>query len=198
MLPDLPGLKRDIQRVLDHYLQKQIEARLGVFNQSSKHTAHEGDRMRIIRSDGSVDDSDFKEASAEFSLKLDEVPRLTINERVAKLDNMAEDIARQVSENLFRSLNDTLNKAGQVIDRHGEPFDADAVFTALENIQLDFDETGLQNQLSIVIPPALMPRAKQVFEQIESDPKLRERHKEIIERKREEWRDREVARKLVG
>lgn len=198
MLPDLPNLKRDIQRTLGRYLQRQVDARLGVFSQSPKHMIHEGDRMRTIRADGSKDESDLQKASAELTLKSDQIPALSVEERIKKLDNMAEQIARQMTEHMFGSLGATLEKAGQVVERKGKPFDAEAIFEALEKIQLDFDRTGNIQNLSIVVPPLLLPNAKKAFEQIQSDPLLQKRYEEIIVRKRLEYRDRKAARKLVG
>jgi len=154
--------------------------------------------MRVIRADGSIEDSDLKKASGEMVLALEEIPRLSIEQRLIKLNDMADQMARQISGHLFESLNATLDKANQVVNRKGKPLDAEAVFELLEKIQLDFDKTGRHDQLSIVIPPALESRAKQVFEQIDSDPILRKRHEEIIMQKRLEWRDREATRKLVG
>ncbi len=198
MLPDLPSLKRDIQRILDRYLQQQVHARLGVFNESLQHIIHEGNRMRTIRADGSVEESNLKEASAEMSLQLAEIPHLTPNERIAKLNNMADELANQIVKHLFGTLDAVLEKAGQVANQKGKPLSAEAVFEALEKIQLDFDETGKHHKLSIVVPPALFLRAKEVFEQIESDPALKKRYEDILTRKKLEWRDREAARKLVG
>jgi hypothetical protein len=198
MLPDLPSLKRDIQRVLTNYLKAQINARLGVFGETPMTVVHEGNRMRIIRADGSIEDQDFKASSAEMHLQVDEIPRLTLEQRITKLNDLADQMARQRSEHLIASLNATLEKAGQVVNQQGKPLDAEAVFAVLEKMQRDFDETGKIDNLSIVVSPMLEPKAKQVFEQIMSDPILQKRHKEIIERKWSEWRDREAARKLVG
>lgn len=198
MLPDLPKLKDDIQHVLTRYLQKQINARLGVFNESPRHSAREGNRMRVIRADGTVDDSEFKESSAEMRIEVEEVPNLTIEERLSKINSIADDIASQMSRHLFGRLKEATDKTGNVLDRRGQPFDADAVFAMLETIQIEFDETGKHHNLSIVLHPDVMPRAKAVFEQIEADTALRKRYEEIMERKRVEWRDREASRKLVG
>lgn len=198
MLPDLPALKQEIHDVTNRYLRAQVHRRLGIFDESPQHVIHEGNRMRTLRADGSVEDSDLKAASAEMSVKLDEIPRLTIEKRIEKLDRLADEMARQVSEQMYGSLNEALNKAGQVVDGKGRPFDAETFFATLEKIALEFDETGKHHKLSIVMAPELAVRASKVFEQIESDPVLNRRHRELIERKRAEWRDREATRKLVG
>ena len=154
--------------------------------------------MRVIRADGSIDETELQQASSELLLKMDEIADMSVQQRVQKLDEMAEDMARQMSTHLFGALSAGLNKAGQVVNQHGKPFDVDSVFEVLEKIQLDFDESGKHDEISIVIPPALSSRAREVFQRIASDPQLRVRHEEILLRKKLEWRDREAARKLVG
>jgi hypothetical protein len=50
----------------------------------------------------------------------------------------------------------------------------------------------------VVMSPNLQSKAMAALEQLENDPKYAKRYKEIIDKKRLEWRDREAARKLVG
>lgn len=198
MLPDLPELKREIQRVINQYLQRQVRARMGVFNDAQRQLIHEGERMRIVRADGTVDESDLQEAKAEMIIKLEDIPTLTFEARTVRLDEMAEDMAKQISENLFKSLHETLDKAGQVVDRNGKPFDAEAFFEAIAAVDMEFDEFGQHQNFQIVIPPAMAEKVQAVFRQIDSDPELKRRHDELIGRKLGEWRAREAARKLVG
>lgn len=198
MLPDLPELKRELQRIIDQYLQRQVRARMGVFNHAPKHIIHEGARMRILRADGTVEESNLKESKAEMTIKIEEIPTLTIKDRMERLDGMAEDMARQISEHLFGTLNETLEKAGQVVDAKGKPFDAEAFLGAIAAVNLEFDASGQHRDLQLVIPPAMAERVQAVFNQIDTDPALKRRHEELIDRKFGEWRDREAARKLVG
>lgn len=198
MLPDLPNLKRDIQNVLYRYLQVQVNKRIGIFNELSRQIIQEGDRLRVVRADGSIDDSELKRASAEMIIENSEAPRLTFTERIAKLNDVAEEMSRQMSEHLFGTLNEVLDKAGQVTSNKGRPLDPDAFFSVMEKIQLDFDESGKHHKLSIVVPPNLKMKMEQVLNQIDTDPELQKRYEEIILKKRIEWLDREASRKLVG
>lgn len=198
MLPDLPKLKRELQRIVDQYLQRQVRARMGVFDEAPRHILHEGTRMRIVRADGTVEESSLKQATAEMAIKMEEIPTLSIEDRVVRLDEIAEEMAKQISEHLFGTLNETLEKAGQVVDAKGKPFDAETLFGVLSSIQLNFDDSGQHHGLKLVVPPAMAERVRAVFEQIDADPTLKRRHEELINRKFGEWRDREAARKLVG
>jgi len=198
VLPDIPSLKADIQRILDRYLRTQVNSRLGVFNESPKLIIHEGNRMRTVRADGSIDESELKQASAEMSINFEDIPNLALRDRLVKLNETADQMARQMSEHMFGTLNEILEKAGQVVDQKGKPLDAEAVFGLLETMEIEFDKGDGQMELSIVVPPALAPKMTEVFEHIHSDAILRSRYEEIILRKRMEWRDREADRKLVG
>jgi hypothetical protein len=198
MLPDLPKLKRDIQHVLDRYLKLQTHSRLGVFQEAQKQIIHEGNRTRVIRADGSTEESLLRKASAEMEIKYDEVPRLTFESRLVKLNDIAEQMAMEMSKQLFGSLTDTLNKSGQSINNQGRPLDAEAIFSVLEKIQLEFDSSGQHKKLSIVLPPALIQKFHEVLKTIDNDPELSKRHEEIMQRKKQEWHDREASRKLVG
>lgn len=198
MLPDVPDLKQDLQHILDRYLRKAIYERLGVFADAPKHKVHEGMEMRVYRADGTVEDTGMKEASVEMSLKFDDIPHMTVADRIAKLNEMADAMAKQMAEHLYGSLNHSLEKAGQVVDGKGKPFGVESVFAALEKLQVDFDKLGNPNKLKFVVGSALVPRVREMVEQEKNDPSIKKRHDEIMERKWLEWRDREAARKLVG
>ncbi len=198
MLPDVPGFKQDLQYILDRYLSKAVYGRLGLFADVPRHKVHEGMEMRIYRADGTVEDSGMKEASAEMTMKFDDIPHMTVADRIAKLNEMADAMAKQMSEHLYKSLNESLEKAGQVVDGKGKPFGIESVFAALEMLQVDFDKHGNPKELTIAVGPALIPRVREMVEQEKNDPSIKKRHDEIMAKKWLEWRDREAARKLVG
>ena len=171
---------------------------MGLLADIPQHMIHEGDRLRVIRADGTVEDSNMKEASAEMTIQPDEVPTITVAERVARIDQVAGKMAQQMSTQLFGSLNESLEKAGQVVNGKGQPFSVETIFAALEKVQIDFDKEGNPKNLSFVIGTDLVPKMKEIVEQEKRDPEIKRRHDEIMMKKWIEWRDREAARKLVG
>jgi hypothetical protein len=196
MLPDLPIIKAELQMVLTRYLRTKVDHRLGVFRDVPKHIVHEGKSMRIRRADGSIEDSGLKTASAEISIKQSDVPALTPRERILQLDRMAEEMAQQMSKLLFGSLEATLDRAGQAVHLNGKPFNAEAILSTLEKMEIDFDQNGTHQPITIVgNNPDLVRRA---LEQLESHPPLKTRYDELMNKKRAEWGDREANRKLVG
>ena len=180
------------------YVRQQARHRMGVFSTAPTHLIHEGASTRILRADGSEDASDLKQASSELMLKFSDIPTLTSGQRTDLLNQMAEQLATQMSQHLFASLDETLQKAGQTVDAKGRKLDGAAVLDALESVQTDFDENGKPSEFTFVTGTALHAAAKAAFEEIESSPTLSKRRNEIYERKRLAWRDREANRKLVG
>lgn len=198
MLPDLPKLKADIESIFMRRFRMKVNGLMGIFGETPRQVIHEGNRAIIIREDGSTDEIVTNPASVELTIQCQDVPTLTIEDRLRQLDAMAEDMASHISSNLFKTLNETLEKAGQTVNHKGKPLNPEAVLDALSKTCLEFDQAGVHRDLSIVVGPELLPKAKEVWEQLRSDPVLRKKYEELMIRKWMEWRDKETSRKLVG
>ena len=68
---------------------------------------------------------------------------------------------------------------------------------SFEKIWLDFDEYGRLKPPAIWGGKTAMEKMAAAIVEIESTPALRRRYEALMEKKREEWRDREIARNLV-
>jgi hypothetical protein len=198
MLPDLPELKSDLQRLANKYVRTEAQRRMGVFNESPQHQIHEGEQLRIIREDGSTDESELKTASAEIRIQSDEAPNMTPEAWRAKLDGLAEDLAQQMTEFFFATINKLLEEAGQVVNLGGRSLDAEGILQILAKLRIEFDENRQMKGMSIVIPPAIRDRAHTEFARLETEPDLAARYRDLMEKKWMDWRDREASRKLVG
>lgn len=199
MLPDLPKLKADIAQVFHVILKNRLNAYLGVVGEAPRSFIKEGRNPVTLRPDSSRDETTLKATSAETFFKLEEIPHLTVEQRIARLDTVAREMANQISAHAFAKINEAVDKVGNVVDAKGKPFSAEAIFEILDKIQIDFEPDGVKHkEITVVIPPGLAGRVKETLEQIHQDTELSKRYKDIIDKKRTEWRARESARKLVG
>ncbi len=198
MLPDLPIVKRNVMAAINGYLAMRIRQKMGIFGEIPHQRLHEGDRNRVIRDDGSLEDSALKRSSAEDSIPVEEVPLMTSDDRLRRMELLAEEMARQMSQHMHDSLGKTLDDHGQTINLQGQPLGPEAVLEMFEKIRMEFDEAGNPVGLSVVFAPAMAEQWASVQKQIEGDPALQQRFNDLFDRKRGEWRDREAARKLVG
>jgi hypothetical protein len=198
MLPDLPIVKRNVMTAINGYLAMRIRQKMGIFGEIPHQRLHEGDRNRIIRDDGSVEDSALKRSSAEDSIPVEEVPLMTSEDRLRRMELLAEEMAQQMSQHMHDSLGKTLDDHGQTINLQGQPLGPEAVLEMFDKIRMQFDEAGNPVGLSVVFAPEMAEQWASVQKQIEGDPALQQRFNDLFDRKRGEWRDREAARKLVG
>lgn len=171
-------------------------AKVGEF--SSGLDNHEGHRHRIVRADGSVVENEFKEASSKITLDLSQWDSITMEDIIAKIDAAAEEMESQMARHFFGEISKSVEEVGNAIDAKGKPFTAEMYLEALEKVQLDFYEDGTPHELTLVCSPKMAPRMKAELQRLHTDPELARRYNELIEQKRDEWRERENSRKLVG
>ncbi len=98
---------------------------------------------------------------------------------------------------LFRKHSEATARVGNQVDAGGAPFSADFYFQLW--LQVDFDELGRPDTAStrMVMHPDMAERVIPVMQQWESDETFQRRYRDLMLRKRDEWRDRESNRKLV-
>lgn len=66
-----------------------------VFDNVAKHTIFEGHRYRIIRHDGTVEDTEFKKLVAEISIDLKNYESTTVEDILRKIDECAVEMGKQ-------------------------------------------------------------------------------------------------------
>lgn len=198
MLPDLPQIKKILNLILDGYIKRQVLKKLGPFSDVNRSVAHEGNRMRIYRADGSVEDSEFKELSSMIEISQDEMTSLTHDVLMEKIERLTDEMAIKSHSFFLSILEDSVEKTGNVIDQKGRPIDAEAIFNLINKMEIDFDESGNPVPLALDGPHQLQVKIIDILNEINSDPVLSVRLAEIYTRKRLAYRDRQAARKLVG
>ncbi len=197
MLPDFPDLKKKLAR--------RIRARMKAVHAS--HTAPlsaagmihipEGDRVMSIDEDGLESEIPMKQHRVTVTITDDEVETLTTEEMIRRFDNAAQQMATQTGKTFIESLDRSVQSVRNVVNYHGK-ITADDLFAMYEKVQIDFDEQGRPELPTLVCGKKMYSELTDLLPELDDNPAMRERLAQIIERKREEWRDRESSRKLVG
>jgi hypothetical protein len=196
LLPDYPQFKDLFRQFCDRQLQQRTEARLGpLYHQIRKRRQFEGDRTQIQRPDEETpDENEYNTWQSALTFRLDEIPTMTLDDIVKRIDAVAEEMARSVGRGMFSSIDRTLEKYDRVL-KLGPP-SPEALLTMISNSEVSFDEDG--PRFTIVVPPALLEKAQEAGALLMSDPDLNKRYTEIMAMKWEEWRAREADRNLDG
>ncbi len=197
MLPDFPKEKELLAKFWNQYLEVKHRELLGVFSTIPSFAIHEGDRWKIERSDGTESEQPYEELSSMFTIDLNEVPTLTPEKIRAKLDAVAEDGARQMSQGIFREIQKAVEQTGNTVNAKGQPIAKEHFLELLEKTETEFGPNGEWIPPSIVMHPDVWRANEAKFKEWEQDKEFADRQTEIINKKREAWYAREALRKLV-
>ncbi len=198
MLPDLPELKAELREAYLHYVSRRAHAQLGALSEAPRHLIHEGTVMRVERANGESEDAGMHAASAEIAISVEQAESMTLQERTHILNDLADRMASQMAQKLFATLNETLDRAGQTVDNHGRPLDAEAILRMLERMELDFDANGDPKMPTIQLGMEMGDAWERATFQLANEPAWKARLEQLLAEKKANWRDREAARKLVG
>jgi hypothetical protein len=198
MLPDYPKIKaRLVEKLMDR-MKLVHKSHLSVFGDVPPTIMHEGGRYVLTREDGSVEEMTPQLMEAEATLEFDmkEAEKLELPQILNLIDNLAEELARKGFTLFLQRMNEAVTKVGNVSDPSKKG--VEAFFDCMEKRRLDFDENGQPEQADFLVGSEEMAeKLRDLLRQIKESPELRRRYEAIIEKKREEWRDREIARNLV-
>lgn len=194
MLPDFPKVRDYASEILRKWFYERVSKRTGVLQEMKNRVLHEGDKVELHRSDGSIDIVAMESQSAEIRLELEEFKKFGLNAVLKTLDKTAIDVAEKQTKFFFSRLNTICDESGQTSDAKGRPISYDLIFEMLEGIDIDFDDSG-----NPIFPTLISsPKIKSCFDKVEMTDEQKERFEKLIEQKRSEWRDRESDRRLVS
>jgi hypothetical protein len=196
MLPDFPKLKAEVHRDVLAGIRRRADSADSVVSQIKRLSQHEGRDMRYDRIDAPPVESGPEELGARFEVQVSEVPDLIGLKLDAKIEEIAQEIAKQQAEMFFRRVGETCDEVGNTINANGQPLSAELMLEMFSNAQLNFGPDGRPTG-QFVIHPDMAPALKRADEELERDPELKRRFEDILRRKREEWATRESHRKLA-
>lgn len=197
MLPDYVDAKRQLKEGLTRWLRNRVQEHLGPFADLPAHQIFEGTAMAIGRPDGRQDVTQMKQFEAGLEITADEVPQMGLADIMRRIDGTAQKLADDMGKNIYGVASDAAQEAGNVVKAHGK-ITAEAILEVLEKIEIPFDDEGNPELPSIHIHPDMTETLKAALLSLREDPNLRTRHEELLQEKKEIWRDREASRRLVG
>jgi hypothetical protein len=157
----------------------------------------EGNRMASTSQDGFSEESEYAEISGGIEVKREEIISKGLSAFEGTLINAAEQIKKQKAELLLNKIKEISEKTGNVANGQGKPFSFELFLELLEKMQIDFDESGNPSIPTLVISPKQAAFLKEKMPEWERNEAYQKKYKEIIDKKRVEWNDRESNRKLV-
>lgn len=144
-------------------------------------TVHRG-QVRNVKGPEPLD-QDFFTTEATSSLDFRDISTTNICRFTEYLCEFALQSLSELSRGFFLSLDQVVDRTGQVVNGNGKLPSFDLILDMLEKIDIEFDTNGNPIKPTLVMHPKL-------FEKVKEMPKTAEqvkREKEIMERKREDY-----------
>jgi len=196
MLSNYPKEKDKFKELLVRYMKNQMAQRSPFISEIPRVRVFEGKKQYLVREDGSTEESTFQEIRSDINFNIKELEDINIDSLLNKLELSAEEISKGQAKLVYDNINRVVEEVGNVVNAKGRSFSPDIILEMLEKIQVEFDDHGNPFMPSIVVNPktANEINLEQVLLNSDTDP----RFNELMDKKREEWRDREASRRLVG
>lgn len=197
MQETIPQLEEELETLVSKFVENVARARAPAMGEVSRHRLFEGHKSAIVRSGGEEDETEIREFSAESEIPSETILYGSLDEILQCFVPVAEAMANDQEKMFFDTLRQATEKTGNIVSGDGQPLSHQKILEVLETIEIDFDAEGNPRMPTMMVSPAMAPRIQELM----NDPAAKEfekKQKEIIERKRLEWRDREANRTLVG
>jgi hypothetical protein len=166
-------------------------------NKIASHVIHEGTSNSISRSTLENEPTKMVAASAETRIGFGEIESIDANFILNKANEIADQFEKHFSAHLFETMDDVTKKTGLRYDGGGRPLTNDGLIGALSLMNIDFDQSD-NADISIVASPAMAATFQKLQVEMDEDPALRKRWDDMMEKKRDEFRTREINRNLAG
>ncbi|HVW07587.1 MAG TPA: hypothetical protein VHC90_03340 [Bryobacteraceae bacterium] len=198
MLPDFPEVKARLLRMVSIDYRRQINAD-NLIGQISAMPYFEGGRFSNGDVEGHIEDSPAEMTMLPYEIERSAIVQHGILAFAISLKKLSQLHLEELHKMLYRKHTEVTARVGNQVNAGGAPFSADLYFELLEKLQVDFDDLGRPDTAStrLVMHPDMAERVIPLMEAWEADENFQQRYRDLMLRKRDEWRDRESNRKLV-
>jgi hypothetical protein len=197
MLPRFAHVEDEFERAIQKVIRRATKGK-GLLSEIKSHVVHEGKIMSVVRGAEEEEITNMRAAQADVSMSYDEVDNVNLDFIMAKVNEIATQFETQFSERLFDLMKDVTNRTGQTVDASGKPLSNELILKMFDKIQIEFERNKEIGDVTIVTSPAMVPIFQRLEAEVKNSPELQRKWNDLIERKRNEFREREIDRNLAG
>ncbi|GEM_PF-2184884 len=196
MLPDFGSLKRRFNEKNNRNLAEAARGSgLPGFIEANS-ILQEGHETVVYTRDGMVLPTPMEECRCTVDIEIARLEKEGIRYVDELQGHLVREMNRQMSSRIIERIGSISEQTGNTFDAGGRPLSPQLLIEMLEKYPLDFDEKGEPRFPTFFVGEKLMQSVKRMCEEQRADA-YEEQFKELIERKRQEWRAREATRRLV-
>lgn len=196
MLPEFPKTAADLLTFARSRIETRRKEIAPLTDIGVQTVAHEGRNFSYEQEGTGIVHDSYHEFAIPIEVKFSDVPALFGPKFEEKLETIANEQAKQLSEFVQSRMTSIINQAGTGVNAGGKPFSKELLLTALEGMDMSFDESG-KPELTFVAHPVMAEEMDKRWREWEEDTQFMAKYHALLGRKREAFLDRESNRKLV-
>ena len=197
MFPDYPNVKKRVDSLLRSYVYGQVFGRSPIFSEVRRVRQHEGAGGTYEEVDGTEHQIEYEGIAAELTLTRDEMRSGSFQDIVSKFDEAAETFEEAFSKQMFATISEAAESAGNVVDAEGK-LTKETFLDLRRTMPLEFDpSTGEARYPTMVLHPDTWDTIKHDIKRWDQDSEFLTELSTIEQQQRLAWRDRESRRRLV-
>lgn len=197
MLPRIASLERDFSEAIQNYVRSRARG-TQLLSEIKAHMIHEGRNSAIRRNPDELEHTRIEESIVEtIIMSFKEIDSVDLDYILAKANEIAAEFEKKMSQHLFRVMDEATQQTGLRTDAGGKPLTHDLLIEMISKMHMDFEKSQA-GDISIVASPQMLPVFERLEREMEENPALKRKWDSVIEEKRNEFREREINRNLVG
>ena len=198
MLPDYPTLKRKLNEKFEDIVRNKIQEEEPLLSEIRRSIIQEGNSLAITSSDGYSSKTSYQEFVTHFEISFEEIIKNGPEAFYSRVSEISKEMAGKMAKHTIAMLEKVTERTGNVVkSEKGEGITPKLILDVLEKIEISFDASGNPIMPTLIVTPEDYKKLTETKMDLESAQELEKRRKEIIEKKRNEWVDRESNRKSV-
>ncbi len=146
---------------------------------------------------GRVRDIDFQRRAGSIQIQTEDARGMSLEDFVNAARKPGTEFGMKIAQDIYSMIETATQEVGNVVSADGKPFTFDLLLACLDKIQLDFLPNGQARFPELHLNPTAYAEVQRQLPDWNNDPNCRERLNKLLQRKREEFLQREACRRLV-
>ena len=199
MLPDFTKAKARAERHLLRIVKQQVPIVAPLLKGVATYVQHEGLGSHLTRADNSTSTINYQHFEFPMTFSREELKRFDLSVVLQRLADLAQQMGEAQTKRMLEVVGEAADEVGNVVHVGGE-LKQDKFLDIFRKVEMDFDPKTLKllPGFTFVMHPKMAAKVGPKIQEWEKDPEFNAKQERIMATKREEWRDREARRKLVG
>lgn len=197
MLPVFPKARAAMRDTFYHELFEAMWNVSPILKKIRVRPQIEGEKASFEREDGKTIELEYEALRVQRELKFDDAKGLDPEAFLDTAHEIGSEMGHLTMQGILQTVHSAIEEVGNVVNCEGGGITFDKYMELTSKIQTEFDEEGRPRGKVLVTNPGYSKQLSQAIDQWEADPVKRAMMEAVMQKKREEYDEREANRRMV-